>query len=212
MSLREIDNFVVARERMVRTVRDRGVHSGNVLRALLDVPRHLFVSEALTYSAYEDRALPIGFNQTITRPSTVGRMVQELNLRPGDRVLEIGTGSGYQAAVISRIAGEVVTTERIEELYRRALDILKIRLNYTNVRVVHSGDFSGPRGTFDAIIVAACASAVPEQLLEYLNPHGTMLMPVEHESGQVIRKFRFNGRGEVSIEDAGEVSFVPLVY
>ncbi len=195
---------------MAQSLVRQGVRSSRVLQAIAKVPRHLFVSEALGYSAYQDTALPIGFGQTITRPSTIGRVVQELNLKGTERVLEVGTGSGYQAAVIAELAREVVSIERIEELHKRAKEILRLTLRYTNITLYHTGDFSNIKGLFDAIVVAACAKIVPEDLFVLLRNGGTMLLPVEKGTAQVVKKYIKAEEG-IFEEELGEVSFVPLI-
>lgn len=206
-----IDNFALARERMAQELTRNGVTSVRVLNAMKKVPRHLFVSEALRYSAYNDVSLPIGFSQTISRPTTVGRMIQSLGLTGRERVLEVGTGSGYQAAVTAELADRVVSMERIEALHRRAKMTLLMTMNYRNIELYHTGDFSDVKGTFDAILVAACAPVMPEHLISLLNNGGRMLIPVEKGNSQVIKKFVRHDEEIVYEEEVGEAQFVPLV-
>lgn len=211
LSRSAIDNFALARERMALELSRGGVTSMRVLNAMRKVPRHLFVSEALWYSAYNDVSLPIGFSQTISRPSTVGRMIQSLGLTGRERVLEVGTGSGYQAAVVAELADRVVSMERIEALHKRSKIMLLMTMNYRNIELYHTGDFSDIQGTFDAIIVAACAPIMPEHLISLLNNGGRMLIPVEKGNTQVIKKFVRHDEEIVYEEEIGEAQFVPLV-
>ncbi len=208
--LKERDPFSLAREKMVNRLTSAGIYSGRVLSALREVPRHVFVSEALWFRAYEDRPLPIGYGQTITKPSTIGRMVQALNLSGSESVLEIGTGSGYQAAVLSRLSRAVSSLERIEELHKRAVDILRLRLNYHNITLLHSEDFTRLKGPYDAIIVAACAEEMIQDLWDLMSPEGTLILPVQHRGSQMIKKY-WKRSGVLQEEDLGEASFVPLI-
>jgi len=205
------DPYRIARGRLLSGLAGKGVSSARVLDALGRVPRHLFVSEALRFRAYEDTSLPIGFGQTVTRPSTVGRVVQALDLRGTERVLEIGTGSGYQAAVLAELAAEVVTVEIIGELYKRARDLLLLDLGYGNITLLHSDSFGGADGGFDAVVVAACADVVPRELVERLAPRGTLILPVESGNGQVMKKVYMDRDGTVLEEEFGDALFVPLV-
>lgn len=174
------------------------------------VPRHLFVSEALRFRAYEDASLPIGYGQTVSRPSTVARMIQSLDLTGGEKVLEIGTGSGYQSALLAEMAEAVVTVERIEELYRRAREILLMRMNYKNITLRHTGRFEGVDGTFDAIIVSAGASVLPVELFALLVDRGILVIPVGNEKDQRIKRYKRCGDA-VKEDDLGRALFVPLV-
>ncbi len=205
------DPYRIARNRLLSGLEARGISSARVLDALGRVPRHLFVSEALRFRAYEDMPLPIGFGQTVTRPSTVGRVVQALDLRGDERVLEIGTGSGYQAAVLAELAAEVVSVEIIGELHERAREILLFNLGYRNISLLHSDSFSRAGGGFDAVVVAACADAVPGELVERLAPRGTLILPVESGGGQVMKKIYKGRDGRVYEEEFGNALFVPLV-
>ncbi len=205
------DGFDRARRKLAGELQGKGILSERLLEALMSVPRHLFVSEALRFRAYEDAALPIGFGQTVTKPSTVARMVQALNLTGTERVLEIGTGSGYQAAVLSRLAAEVLSVERIQELHRRSREILILELDCRNITLLHSDSFAEIRGTYDAVAVAACADEVPLELLGKLNRGGRLILPVESRSGQVIKKFIRQGDGSFAEEEYGGALFVPLV-
>src|SRR5262245_53083386 len=168
------------RMRMVQRLREQGIRDEVVLGALTEVPRHIFVDEALGHRAYEDIALPIGFGQTISNPWVVARMLELV--RGGQalgKVLEIGTGCGYQAALLSRLAREVYSVERLSPLLMKAR--VKLReLNVTNVRMKHADGSLGLKDAapFDGILMAAAAPAVPDALLEQLGESGRLVLPV----------------------------------
>jgi protein-L-isoaspartate(D-aspartate) O-methyltransferase len=195
---------------LIAILKQKGIFSGTVLEAISAVPRHLFVSEALRYHAYDDISLPIGFGQTVSKPSVIAKMVQALQLTGEERVLEIGTGSGYQSAIISLLARSLVTMERIEELFNRARTVLH-RLQYTNVRCIHSDDFNDAAGSFDAVIVSAGTEAIPTTLFRKVSTGGTLIIPVGSGTGHRIKKFIKKDSGEVMEEDIGEAVFVPYI-
>jgi protein-L-isoaspartate(D-aspartate) O-methyltransferase len=202
------------RNRLVQRLREKGVTSEPVLAAIAAVPRHIFVDEALAHRAYEDTALPIGHNQTISQPFVVALMTQTLLDRPRPRVLEVGTGSGYQTAVLASMEGQVkkiFTVERLPALIDRArarLDAMGCR----NVRYRHGDGYQGwaGEGPFDGILVTAAPPHVPEALLEQLAPGGRMVVPVGGDSVQELKVFE---RGDDGIEERTleRVRFVPLV-
>ena len=195
---------------MNRLKTDYGITSGSVLEVMNHTPRHFFISEALRYRAYEDISLPIGFNQTISKPSTIARMVQALELTGSERVLEIGTGSGYQSAVIANLVNSLITSERIRELYQRARDKLLINLKYRNVKMMNCSDFHSIDGPFDSIIVSAAADILPADLLDKLDEGGRLIIPVGNNGKHIIKRYIKRG-GYVVEEDIGEASFVPLI-
>lgn len=168
------------RDRMVARLREKGIRDEAVLAAMASLPRHIFVEEALASRAYEDTALPIGFEQTISQPFVVARMIEALRAqRPLGKVLEIGTGCGYQAALLARLAKEVYSVERIAGLLEKARGNLR-PLRLSNLRLVHAdGSMGLPEAApFDGIIVAAAASGIPDALLQQLAPGGRMIVPV----------------------------------
>jgi protein-L-isoaspartate(D-aspartate) O-methyltransferase len=197
-----------ARESMIAALSAKGI-SGLVLQAMSRVPRHLFVSEALRYRAYDDSSLPIGFGQTISKPSVIASMVQSLGLCGGENVLEIGTGSGYQTAVLAELGASCVTVERIRELSERARSIC-VSLGYSAMRFIHSDNLNSIEGTFDAIIVAAGASELPIEYFSRLKECGTLVIPVaEGGSHRIMRHVIRGGR---AVEDhVGMATFVPLL-
>ena len=207
--------FARLREEMVeKQIRRRGLADARVLAAMREVPRHEFVPQELRAQAYEDKPLPIGENQTISQPYMVASMTAALGLTGAERVLEIGTGCGYQAAVLSRLAKEVYSIEVHSSLALAAQERLA-RLGYTNVHV-HCGD--GTLGLpecapFDAIVVTAAAPAVPAPLLEQLVPpprDGRLVIPVGHEDHQELRLIR-KSAGQISSQVIEECRFVPLI-
>jgi protein-L-isoaspartate(D-aspartate) O-methyltransferase len=204
-------DFRLRRERMVQRLSDSGIQNPAVLRAFQEVPRHLFVEEALREKAYGTHALPIGFQQTISQPEIAARMTEMLEIQPHDRILEVGTGSGYQAAILARLASEVLTVERIPQLARRAQQVL-LSLELGNVRVkVADGSLGlGEGETFDGILVAAAAPEVPHPLLRHLAPGGRMVIPVG--GGRSQHLIRIVREGDAfHEEDCGPCRFVKLV-
>ena len=207
-------SFELERERLVdNELRILGIRDEAVLRAMRAVPREAFVDKEICEFAYRNAPLPIGFGQTISQPLIVAHMAEALEIAPNDRLLEIGTGSGYAAAVLSWIAKDVFTVERHQELAETATERLK-RLGYDNVHVL-CGD--GTRGwpekaPFDAIVVAAGSPGIPSALLEQLRIGGRLVIPVgdEQDSQQLIRAIR-RGDDEFEYEELGAVRFVPLI-
>ncbi len=210
LCLEKTDGMQLIRHNMVNGLFEKGIPSGPVLEVMSVLPRHLFVSDAFRYRAYDDISLPIGFGQTISKPSVIARMVHSLMLTGSERVLEIGTGSGYQTAILSAVAGSVVSIERIGELYERARSVIS-GMSLHNVRLLHSGDFNDAEGCFDAIIVAAGAEILPVELLSKLAPGGRLVIPVSSGSGHRIMRFYVLTDGRVMEEEIGEAVFVPLI-
>ncbi len=193
-------------------LRRRGIADQAVLRAMDEVPRSQFVSEETADLAYADQALPIACGQTISQPYVVAYMTEQLQVAPHDRVLEIGTGSGYQAAVLSRLAREVVSIERYRTLADAARDRLQ-RLGYHNVEVVVGDGFAGVAGKapYERIIVTAAAEEVPQPLIEQLADGGIMLLPLgPHRGAQYIVKLT-KSQNEIAREPLIPVRFVPLL-
>lgn len=198
------------RDRMVARLREQGIADELVLAAMGAVPRHLFVEEALASRAYEDSALPIGHEQTISQPYVVARMVEAARGgRDLGRVLEVGTGCGYQAAVLARLAKEVFSIERIQPLAEKARANLR-PMRLASVRLVHGDGYKGlpEAAPFDAIVVAAAAAEVPPALVEQLAVGGRLVMPVGTASQQLVLVERtVQGLKETRL---GAVRFVPL--
>ena len=194
------------------TLRRRGIGDQAVLRAMDQVPREHFVEARFADSAYADQAMPIACGQTISQPYVVAYMTEQLQVRPNHRVLEVGTGSGYQAAVLSRLAREVVTLERYRTLANSARARLRT-LNYTNVEVLLGDGFGGEpmRAPYDRIIVTAAAESIPPALIAQLAEDGIMVLPLgPHDGGQELIKLTKTGQG-ISRENLIGVRFVPLL-
>jgi protein-L-isoaspartate(D-aspartate) O-methyltransferase len=199
------------RERLMQRLIDQGLKNPAVLERMRSVPRHIFVDEALASRAYEDTALPIGFGQTISQPYIVARMTEALlEAGPLANVLEVGTGCGYQTAVLAGLVTRICTIERIEPLLARAKQRLK-EIGVSNVRFRHGDGYEGwkAQGPYDGILVAAAPLAVPEALLQQLAVGGRLVMPVGGEGRQELRRVTRREQGYEE-EKLGAVSFVPL--
>lgn len=200
------------RQRLVERLQDKGIRDLSVLRVISEVPRHIFVDEALASRAYDETALPIGFRQFISQPYIIARMTELLcGGRPLNRVLEVGSGSGYQTAILARLAGEVYSIERIGELFKQ----LRFRfqeLGLRNIRLRHGDGWQGwpEYGPYDGILVAASAGEVPRTLVEQLAPNGRMVIPLGNANGQVLTLITRTAAGyeRTALEP---VSFVPLL-
>lgn len=196
---------------VARQLRARGIKDRRVLEAFASVPRHLFVPGRMCEFAYEDRPLPIGFKQTISQPFVAAYMTQLLELTGTERVLEVGTGSGYQAAILSQLAHEVHTVELISALSERAA----LKLAEVGAANVHTHVGDGSQGwiesaPYDAIMVTAAAPRAPKSLLEQLANHGRMVLPVKLNDGQRLELWRREGEA-FSHEALVAVAFVPLL-
>jgi protein-L-isoaspartate(D-aspartate) O-methyltransferase len=207
-------DFAAQREHMVREqIAGRGIDGARLLAAFRSVPREEFVPEGVRDSAYEDGPLPIEAGQTVSQPYIVALMISAAGVAPGDRVLEIGAGSGYAAAVMSRIAGEVIALERHRELVELARGRMD-RLGFDNVRILECDGTGGlpSQAPFEAILCAASGSHVPETLLGQLSIGGILVMPLG-EPNAVQRLVKVTRRGEKDFdeEDLGPVRFVPLI-
>lgn len=203
--------FTYQRDRMVRLVAERGVSDARVLEAMRTIPRHHFVPEHMRAQAYGDHALPIGANQTISQPYVVARMTELLKVESGHSVLEVGTGSGYQTAILSKLARRVFSLERISDLAHNAIDRMR-RLGLENVKIQ---TFDGTVGwsdmaPFDRILVTAGAPKAPQPLLDQLRPGGRLLIPEGGRDEQRLVVYRKLRQG-VRRSEGEAVMFVPLV-
>jgi protein-L-isoaspartate(D-aspartate) O-methyltransferase len=203
---------IASRQQMVESqLRARGISDPRVLEAMLKVPRHEFVPETLYDEAYEDHPVPIGDGQTISQPFVVALMLESLQVSPKDKVLEVGTGSGYATALLAELAAQVFSIERHPALADRARAVLKV-LDYSNVRVVTGdGSLGLPHNApFDAILVSAATLNVPGTLISQLREGGRMIIPVGTADSQQLQFVRMtNGQPVISIGEA--VRFVPLI-
>ncbi|HET7440451.1 MAG TPA: protein-L-isoaspartate(D-aspartate) O-methyltransferase [Terriglobales bacterium] len=206
------DPFARARQQMVETqLRTRGIRDDRVLAAMAKVPRHMFVAEHFQAQAYEDHPVPIGFGQTISQPFIVALMLEALAVQPGDSVLEVGTGSGYQTALLAELAARVCSIERHVGLAQHAESVLR-SLGYRNVVVV-VGD--GSRGVadyapYDDIIVSAAAPSIPSSLFEQLAEAGRMVIPIGPAQSQELQLVR-KQQGKMVISFLEGCRFVPLI-
>lgn len=206
-------DFAEAREWMVESqIRRRGVTDPRVLRAMRTVPRHLFMPRHQWDQAYNDYPLPIGEDQTISQPYIVAMMTEALELVGTEKVLEIGAGSGYQAAILAELAKEVYTVERIPSLAHNAEHILK-NLGYKNVHVIVADGTLGwpPESPYDAIIVTAGAPQVPQPLVEQLSLGGRLVIPVGDRFSQNLTRIRRTPEGDLRTEYLGGCRFVKLI-
>ncbi|SJL85012.1 protein-L-isoaspartate(D-aspartate) O-methyltransferase [Vibrio palustris] len=197
-------------EKLVQFLAEQGISDERVLSAIYALPREHFVAQAMMHQAYDNNALPIGQGQTISQPYIVAKMTQLLELTPFSRVLEIGTGSGYQTAILSQLVERVYSVERIKSLQWNAKRRLK-KLDIYNVSTKHSDGWEGwaSKGPFDAIIVTAAADNIPQALIDQLADHGRLVIPVGNEQQQLYKVVRQGGT--YLSQPVEEVRFVPLV-
>ncbi len=199
------------RNKLVAELKNKGITDPKVLSAIASVPRHLLLESAFEPHAYQDKAFPIAAGQTISQPYTVAFQTDLLAVKKGDKILEIGTGSGYQAAILYHLGAKVYTIERIKELYLKA----KKNLEKINVRLKYMGYGDGYKGLplyapFDKIIVTAAAPYVPESLIDQLNPGGRMVIPVGQGS-QEMKLIEKTSSGEIIETTHGMFKFVPML-
>ncbi|XOV71514.1 MAG: protein-L-isoaspartate(D-aspartate) O-methyltransferase [Verrucomicrobiota bacterium] len=203
----------IQREKLLRQLQGFGRHISNqrVVEAMLKIPRHLFVPFDEKDLAYEDKPLPIGFGQTISQPYMVATMTQLIDPRPDQCILEIGTGSGYQTAILAELAGRVHTVERIAKLSHRARETLD-RLGYQNVHFLTGDGYKGwPEPiVFDAILIACAPKDIPWELTKQLKPTGQMIIPVGPQDNQYLKRI-YQNKNQWIEETLMQVRFVPMV-
>jgi protein-L-isoaspartate(D-aspartate) O-methyltransferase len=202
-----------ARDRLAATLKEGGIRDARVIEVIRNLPRHHFIDQALHSRAYENDALPIGHGQTISQPWVVARMTEALlEFGVPQKVLEIGTGSGYQAAVLAALVPQVFTVERIEALLRQARRRFR-QLGLTNLRSRYDdGKLGWPdEAPFDAIILTAAGDTIPTRILDQLSPTGVLVAPVGSPSRQTLIRMHGDGQGDFIQEELGAVSFVPLL-
>lgn len=207
------DSYAVARENMVKTqIADEGIKDAATLKAMRKVPRHLFVPENLKSQAYRDMPLPIGFEQTISQPYMVAYMTDAIRPAKGMKVLEIGTGSGYQAAVLAEIVDSVFTIEIVEPLGKQSTALLK-KLGYKNIFVKIGDGFAGwpEHGPFDAIVVTAAAAEIPPPLFAQLKEGGQMVIPLGKPGSVQTLVLATKEKGKIVKKNLLPVRFVPFV-
>lgn len=200
------------RERMVGRLKEQGITNNKILDAMRNTPRHLFVDEALASRAYEDTALPIGYNQTISQPYIVAKMTELLlAFGPLAKVLEIGTGCGYQTAVLAQLVDYVYTVERIQPLQKKAKNLVW-SLKHKNISYLHSdGGWGWPdHAPYDGILVTAAPPEIPEMLLRQMAVGGVMVIPIGHAGGQELQRVR-RTESDFEVEILESVNFVPFL-
>ena len=196
---------------MVESLKAKGLTDERVIQAMLSVPRHYFVDNAFVEHAYEDRAFPIAAGQTISHPSTVAMQSQLLDLDPGMKVLEIGTGSGYQAAVLEAMGARLVSIERQRMLYNKTKPLLQ-KMG-SRARLFYGDGYKGKTafGPYDRVMVTCGAPFIPPALTEQLRPGGILVIPVGGANVQEMRRLIKNSHGEMVEEKHGDYSFVPML-
>lgn len=203
--------FKQRRRQLVDKLREKGIRDNRVLEAFNLVPRHIFVDSALQDRAYKDTALPIEKDQTISQPFTVARQTELLEVKPGEKVLEIGTGSGYQAAILCELGAEVYTVERHKELYEKARSTIR-ELGYSIQFKLGDGTMGwSAYAPYDAIVVTAGAPVVPEDLVDQLQVNGRLVVPVGDEKRQEMIRLIKIRKGEIEEEHYNDFKFVPLI-
>ena len=207
----DLQEFRGPRRRLVETLQDQGIRDLSVLHAIAEIPRHLFVPTGVRHRAYEDSALPIGNSQTISQPSIHARYLELLKLTGNEKVLEIGTGSGYQTALLARLASQVFTIERIGPLLDKAREVLH-QMGANNISFMLGDGTLGWRqfAPFDAILVGAAAPEIPAAYTEQLAEGGRLLIPLGARDEQMLHLFTRTD-GELEREDIAPVRFVPLL-
>ncbi|RYY71079.1 MAG: protein-L-isoaspartate(D-aspartate) O-methyltransferase [Chitinophagaceae bacterium] len=202
------------RKKLVDLLREKGITDDNVLTAINNIPRHFFMDSALDNIAYEDRAFPISDGQTISQPYTVAYQSQLLQLKPGDKVLEIGTGSIFQATVLAEMGARVFTIERQKNLFEKTKQFI-FKSKYPQLKFFYGDGFEGlpTYGPFDKVIITAAAPFIPPKLIAQLKPGGYMVIPVDDDAGEHQRMLRLtkNADGTYSEEVFQNFSFVPML-
>ncbi|MBS1586211.1 MAG: protein-L-isoaspartate(D-aspartate) O-methyltransferase [Bacteroidetes bacterium] len=200
------------RRQLVQTLREKGISDERVLAAIEAIPRHFFLDPAFERIAYEDRAFPINAGQTISQPYTVAYMSQLLDVKKYEKVLEIGTGSAYQACVLAELGAMVYTIERQKALYDFVGDFFFLK-HYPNIKRFYGDGYIGLQSfaPFDKVIVTAAAPYVPPKLIEQLKPGGIAVIPVGDENGQKMLRISKDKEGNVTEEELGDFVFVPML-
>jgi protein-L-isoaspartate(D-aspartate) O-methyltransferase len=200
------------RKKLIEILREKGITDNNVLEAINNIPRHFFLDSAFDEIAYEDRAFPIGDGQTISQPYTVAYQSQLLQIKPFDKILEIGTGSIYQASVLAEMGANVYTIERQKNLYDKTKQFF-FKSKYPNLKFFYGDGFEGlpTYGPFDKVIITAAAPFIPPKLIEQLKPGGKMVVPVDEGDQQRMLRLTKNADGSYSEEAFENFSFVPML-
>ncbi len=200
------------RKKLIDSLRDKGITNENVLNAMMNIPRHFFLDTALEHIAYQDRAFPIGEGQTISQPYTVAFQTQLLEITPFQKVLEIGTGSAYQAMVLAEMGATVFTIERQKKLFDLNKSFI-LRKKYPNIKFFYGDGFEGlpTFAPFDKVIITAAAPFIPPKLIEQLKTGGKMVIPVDDNGSQKMTRITKNADGTLEEETFSDFSFVPML-
>jgi protein-L-isoaspartate(D-aspartate) O-methyltransferase len=200
------------RKKLIEILREKGITDATVLEAINNIPRHFFLDSAFDEIAYEDRAFPIGDGQTISQPYTVAYQSQLLQVKPFDKILEIGTGSIYQASVLAEMGANVFTIERQKNLYEKTKQFF-FKSKYPNLKFFYGDGFEGlpTYGPFDKVIITAAAPFIPPKLIEQLKPGGKMVVPVDEGDQQRMLRLTKNADGSYNEEAFENFSFVPML-
>lgn len=200
------------RKKLIDSIREKGITDEKVLNAMMNIPRHFFLDTALQDIAYEDRAFPIAEGQTISQPYTVAYQTQLLQVKQYDKILEIGTGSAYQATILAEMGAQVFTIERQKNLYEKNKKFI-LRSKYPNIKFFYGDGFEGlpTYAPFDKIIITAAAPEIPPKLLEQLKPGGKMVLPLDEGKYQRMLRITKNDDGDYEEESFENFSFVPML-
>jgi protein-L-isoaspartate(D-aspartate) O-methyltransferase len=200
------------RKKLIDSIRDKGITDENVLNAMMNIPRHFFMDTALEHIAYQDRAFPIGEGQTISQPYTVAYQTELLQVKPHEKILEIGTGSAYQAMVLAEMGANVFTIERQKKLFDTNKNF-KLRQRYPSIKYFYGDGFEGlpTYAPFDKIIITAAAPFIPPKLIDQLKTGGKMVIPLEGNGIQKMMRITKNSDGTLDEEAFSNFSFVPML-
>lgn len=199
------------RQQLVAALRSKGIKNEKILKAIQEIPRHCFLDEAFAEWAYKDTAFPIGAGQTISQPFTVARQTELLEVRKGDKILEVGTGSGYQACVLASLGAKIYTVERQETLFMKTAKLLPT-IGFNQIRTLLGDGYEGAErfAPFDKILVTAACNLIPKTLVNQLKEGGIMVIPVGNgEDQQMIRLLKNDGK--IEIKEHGHYRFVPML-
>ena len=200
------------RKKLIDSIRDKGITDENVLEAMMNIPRHYFLDTALEHIAYQDRAFPIGEGQTISQPYTVAYQSQLLEVKPYEKILEIGTGSAYQAIVLAEMGASIFTIERQKKLFELNKSFI-LKSKYPGIKFFYGDGFEGlpTYAPFDKIIITAAAPFIPPKLIEQLKPGGKMVIPLDDNGVQKMMRITKNEDGTLDEETFSNFSFVPML-
>lgn len=200
------------RKKLVDQIKEKGITDTSVLQSIMNVPRHFFLDSAFEKQAYEDRAFPIGQDQTISQPYTVAYQTQLLQVKPFEKILEVGTGSAYQASVLAELKAKVYTIERQRKLYESNKDFTYLK-KYPTLQMFYGDGFEGlpTYAPFDKVLITAAAPYIPEKLIQQLKPGGMMVLPLDEDNMQRMHRITKMPDGSLMEEKFDQFSFVPML-